>query len=85
MRRNVRIELARDEGEVLPSAGAIVLTTEDDEHSKPRGGFQRRSIRMFTGSLLFVSSAVVRIYNSEYGHCLCVDEAHEAQGQWRMS
>lgn len=81
MRCNVRIELAKDEGEVHPSAGTIVLTTEDDEHSKPKGRFPRRNIGILTRFLLFVSSVVVRIYNSEYGHRLCLDEAHEAQSK----
>jgi hypothetical protein len=34
-----RIELGRDEGDLAPSAGVIVLTAEaDDEHAEPKGG-----------------------------------------------
>jgi len=82
----VRIELGKAEGDLVPSAGVIVLTAEaDDEHAEPKGGSSSVTADYLTGFYSPVSSYVVRIYNGEHGDCLCVDEEQEAQSKWRES
>jgi len=81
----VRIELGRAEGDLVPSAGVIVLTAEVDEHAELKGGSSSVIPDYLTGFYFPVSSAVVRIYNGEHGDCLCVDEEQEAQSKWRES